>query len=174
LATTAFGQGISVTPIQQVAAVSAIANGGKWVQPHVVRAIQDPGRHGKMQMIQPRSRKVISDRTAAEVRQLLRGVVMYGTGKEADLPGYDIAGKTGTAQKPSPRGGYIPGEYHVSFIGFAPADHPKVVIYVAIDAPTVSGGATGGSVAAPIAKELFQKAFQVLHILPRTSTKTAP
>jgi len=173
LATTAFGQGIAVTPIQQVAAVSAIANGGKWVQPHVVRAIQDPGRQGRMQMIRPRSRNVVTGRTAAQVRQLLRGVVQYGTGKQADLPGYDIAGKTGTAQKPSSRGGYIPGEYLVSFIGFAPADHPKVVVYVAIDAPIVSGGATGGAVAAPIAKEVFQKAFQVLHIPPRTKTQTA-
>jgi cell division protein FtsI/penicillin-binding protein 2 len=174
LATTAFGQGIAVTPIQQVAAISAIANGGKWVQPHVVKAIQDPDRHGRMQMVRPQSRNIISGRTAAQVRQLLRGVVMYGTGKEADLPGYDIAGKTGTAQKPSPRGGYIPGEYLVSFIGFAPTNHPKVVVYVAIDAPSASGGATGGTVAAPIAKEVFQKTFQVLHILPRTSTETAP
>lgn len=175
LATAAFGQGIAVTPIQQVTAVSAIANGGQWVRPHVVRAIQDPDGRGRVQMVQRESRRIISESTAAQVRQLLRGVVMYGTGKKADLPGYDIAGKTGTAQKPSPNGGYIPGEYMVSFIGFAPADHPKIVVYVAIDSPTVSGGdASGGTVAAPVAKEIFQKAFQVLHIPPRTGTDTAP
>lgn len=156
LAATSFGQGISVTPIQQIAAVSAIANGGYWVKPHVLDKIVDPNT-GKIVYKYPIvKRKIIEPQTASEVRQLLRGVVIRGTAQNADIPGYDVAGKTGTAQIPDPKGGYMPGKYVASFIGFAPADHPNVVIYVAFDQPS-TGGVYGGTVAAPIAKEILQK-----------------
>ena len=145
LATTSFGQGISVTPIQQVAAVSAIANGGVWKTPHIMKSIWEPGLKKEVKSFQPESRRIVKESTAKQVRELLRGVVQNGTGVEADLPGYGVAGKTGTAQKPDPDGGYMENQYIVSFIGFAPYDKPEVVVYVAIDEPSSSKNATGGT-----------------------------
>jgi stage V sporulation protein D (sporulation-specific penicillin-binding protein) len=163
LAASSFGQGISVTPIQQIAAVSVIANNGYWVRPHVLQQVLDPSKDGKQVYRYPTvKRKVIEPRTAITVRQLLRAVVLNGTAKEADVPGYDVAGKTGTAQKPDPKGGYIPGKYIVSFIGFAPADHPNVVIYVAIDEPNTNvTNMSGGKIAAPIAGNILRKILPI-------------
>ena len=166
LATTSFGQGISVTPIQQVAAVNAIANGGVWKTPHVMKSIWEPGLKKEVQSFQPESRRIVKESTAKQVRQFLRGVVQNGTGVEADLPGYGVAGKTGTAQKPDPDGGYLENKYIVSFIGFAPFDNPEVVVYVAIDEPSSSKNATGGTVAAPVAREIMKKSLQIRQVQP--------
>ncbi|MFC4076538.1 penicillin-binding transpeptidase domain-containing protein [Salinithrix halophila] len=167
LATTAFGQGIAVTPIQQVMAVTAIANGGTLYRPHVVKKVVDPTTDAVVKENQPFvvRRDVVSKETAAKVRELLRGVVLKGTGKEAELPGYEVAGKTGTAQKPKQGGkGYAPGQYMVSFVGFAPAKNPRVVVYVAVDEPKGSGH--GGTVAAPAAREIIKDSLLELGVKP--------
>jgi stage V sporulation protein D (sporulation-specific penicillin-binding protein) len=168
LATTAFGQGISVTPIQQVAAISAIANGGTLMKPHVLKEVWNNGLTKKVQEYKPEGHRIIKPETAEQVRELLRDVVAHGTGVEAELPGYQVAGKTGTAQIPDPSGkGYLKGKYMVSFIGFAPYDHPNLVVYVAIDQPTTAtGSSSGGTVAAPVARDILKAALQIRHVQP--------
>ncbi|PTM59228.1 penicillin-binding transpeptidase domain-containing protein [Desmospora activa] len=166
LATSAFGQGIAVTPIQQVMAVSAVANDGKLIRPHVVKEIRDPNTQKTVKKMDPDviREQVISPKTAKEVRLLLQGVVTDGTGKEAQMEGYTVAGKTGTAQKPREDGkGYIPGRYIVSFIGFAPVDNPRVVVYVAVDEPKEG---QGGTVAAPAARDMMKEALQEMGVAP--------
>lgn len=172
LATSAFGQGIAVTPIQQVMAVSAIANGGTLYRPHVVKEIRDPLTEKAVREIEPVAirKQVVSDQTAKEVRLLLQGVVGNGTGKEAQLEGYSVGGKTGTAQKPLPDGsGYAPGQYITSFIGFAPVDQPRVVVYVAVDEPKEG---RGGTVAAPAARDIMKHALQELGVEPDGEERT--
>jgi stage V sporulation protein D (sporulation-specific penicillin-binding protein)/penicillin-binding protein 2B len=163
LATTAFGQGISVTPIQQVAAISAIANGGIWYRPHVLKEVWEPDLSKKISEVTPEGHRILKPETAREVRELLRDVVKEGTGREADVPGYNVAGKTGTAQIPDPKGnGYLPGKYVVSFIGFAPYDDPDIVVYVAIDEPSSENGSvSGGTMAAPVAREILKKTLPI-------------
>jgi cell division protein FtsI/penicillin-binding protein 2 len=129
IATAAFGQGISVTPIQQIQAVSAIANGGVLYKPHLLKEVWDAEQKKLVHREKPTGKRIIEQETAKKVRELLRGAVKYGTGQEADLPGYRVAGKTGTAQKPDPNGGgYLKDKYIVSFVGFAPAESPDVVV----------------------------------------------
>lgn len=172
LATTSFGQGIAVTPIQQVMAVSAVANGGTLYKPRVVKAIRDP-ETGKLTKQKPEklNDRVISPETAAYVRQILTGVVQQGTGREAALKEYTVAGKTGTAQKPGDNGGYAADRHFVSFVGFAPAESPQVVVYVALDEPSVAGGSvSGGTVAAPVAREILQGTLKALKIKPHPSS----
>ncbi|TCS84419.1 stage V sporulation protein D [Tepidibacillus fermentans] len=167
LATTSFGQGVSVTPIQQVAAVAAAINGGKLLTPHLLKEVRDPETGDVLKTIQPQiKRQVISPETSKQVRQTLESVVSNGTGRNAYIDGYRIGGKTGTAQKVGPNGGYLDNNYIVSFIGFAPADKPEVVIYVAIDNPkgTVQ---FGGTVAAPIVKNIIDSTLQYLEIPKR-------
>jgi cell division protein FtsI/penicillin-binding protein 2 len=168
LATTAFGQGISVTPIQQVMAICAIANGGILYKPHIMKEIWDPGLSKKILENKPQGKRIIKPETAKEVRELMRDVVVHGTGVEADVPGYGVAGKTGTAQIPDPNGnGYLKDKYMVSFIGFAPYDNPNLVVYVALDEPTtVTGSASGGTVAAPVARDILKTALQIRHVQP--------
>ncbi|SHE62259.1 stage V sporulation protein D (sporulation-specific penicillin-binding protein)/penicillin-binding protein 2B [Seinonella peptonophila] len=163
LASVSFGQGLSVTPIQQVMAVCAIANGGTLYEPHLLKEVWDQESKKKLKTIQPSGKRILNPDTTKKVRELLRDVVKQGTGIEADLPGYQVAGKTGTAQKPDPNGhGYLDNKYVVSFVGFAPADKPDVVVYIALDEPSIVGGeATGGSVAAPLASKILKKSLQV-------------
>lgn len=154
LATTAFGQGISVTAIQQITAVSAAINGGLLYKPYVVKRIVDPMSKEIIQENKPTLvRKTISPETSKNVRMTLETVVAYGTGRNAYIEGYRVGGKTGTAQKVA-NGKYMAGNYIVSFIGFLPADNPKVVVYVAVDNPK---GITqyGGTVSAPIARNIM-------------------
>lgn len=163
LASTAFGQGIAVTPLQQVMAVSAIANGGTLYRPHVLKEVRKPGTKEKVKKVKPYilRKQVVSKDTAAQARDLLRGVVTRGTGKEAEVKGFSVAGKTGTAQKPHPDGkGYIQGEYVVSFIGFAPADDPRLVVYIAVDEP--GDGSGGGTVAAPAVRDIIKDALTIM------------
>lgn len=170
LATVSFGQGISVTPIQQVAAICAIANDGEWVKPHVLKEVWEPDLNKRVKTIKPEKKRIIQSETAKQVRQLMRDVVTDGTGVEADIPGYGVAGKTGTAQKPDPEGkGYLKDKYVVSFIGFAPYHDPQLVVYVALDEPNTSfGPVSGGSIAAPIAKDILKKSLQIRKIPPST------
>lgn len=163
LATSAFGQGISVTAIQQITAVSAAINGGNLYKPYVVKRITEPNTGEIIKEYEPTLvRKVISEETSKEVRMALETVVAYGTGRNAYIEGYRIGGKTGTAQKVK-NGIYMTGNYIVSFIGFLPADNPQAVVYVAIDNPK---GITqyGGTVSAPIAKSIMQDIITELDI----------
>lgn len=135
LATTAFGQGISVTPIQQVSAVSAAINGGYLNTPFVVSSILDDSSKSIVYENKTETkRNVISKETSATVRYALESVVANGTGRNAYIENYRVGGKTGTAQKVS-NGKYLVGNYILSFIGFLPANDPEVVVYVAIDNP---------------------------------------
>ncbi len=163
LATTAFGQGVSVTAIQQVTAVSAAINGGILYQPYIVQSINDPETNQVIQSHETKIvRKVISEATSEKVRYALESVVAKGTGHNAYIAGYRVGGKTGTAQK-AVNGSYLTGNYITSFIGFMPANDPKIVIYIAVDN---AKGVTqyGGTVAAPVAKNFLESAIPILHL----------
>jgi stage V sporulation protein D (sporulation-specific penicillin-binding protein) len=165
LATTSFGQGVSVTPIQQVAAVSAAINGGRLFKPHIAKAWYNPETGEKVSSVQPEmGRQVISANTSLIVRQTLESVVAQGTGKNAFLDGYRVGGKTGTAQKVV-NGRYDPNEHIVSFIGFAPANDPKIVVYAAVDDP--QGVQFGGLIAAPLVKNIMAAALPYLGVQPQ-------
>lgn len=167
LATTSFGQGISVTPIQQVRAVSAAVNGGILHTPYIVSKMTEPETKSVIKMFKPdEGIRVISEETSKMVRFALESVVANGSGKNAYIENYRIGGKTGTAQKVN-NGVYMVGNYIVSFMGFMPADDPEIVVYVAIDNPK---GITqyGGVVSAPIAKEVFKTAID-LYSYPKTN-----
>ena len=152
------GQGIAVTPMQMIAAYGAIANRGVWLQPHLVDRIEGSGR------VDVKERRVLSEGTADELTQMLRGVVEEGSGTTAQIPGYRVAGKTGTAAKPEPTGGYSDTRYVASFVGFAPAKRPEIVVLVTVDEPR--GTIWGGVVAAPAFADIMEFALQYLEIPP--------
>jgi stage V sporulation protein D (sporulation-specific penicillin-binding protein) len=163
LATTSFGQGVSVTPIQQITAVSAAINGGNLYKPYIVSSIIDDNSKSVIYENNPLiKRKVISDESSALVRYALESVVSNGTGRNAYIENYRVGGKTGTAQKVN-NGKYMHGNYILSFIGFLPADNPEVIVYVAVDNPK---GVTqyGGTVSAPIARSLLMSSINILGI----------
>jgi cell division protein FtsI/penicillin-binding protein 2 len=152
------GQGIAVTPIQMATAYSAIANGGILRAPHIVAAV------GSRQAREPKGHRIISEATAASLRSMLEGVLgPGGTASGAAIPGYVLAGKTGTAQKPIP-GGYSDTKYVASFVGFAPARNPKLLALVMVDEP--KGQIYGGQVAAPAWREITSFALNYLKIPP--------
>ena len=166
LATTAFGQGVSVTPIQQITAVSAAINGGILYKPYIVKSLNEPETNSVIKLNEPQIvRKVISEDTSKLVRQTLESVVANGTGKNAYIANYRVGGKTGTAQKVKD-GKYMVGNYILSFIGFLPADNPQVVVYIAIDN---AKGVTqyGGTIAAPIARNVLLDSIDALGIEKR-------
>jgi len=164
LATTSFGQGVSVTPIQQVAAVSAAINGGYLYEPHVGRAWINPLTGEAVQKMEPNMvRQVISESTSKQIRDALESVVAKGTGRNAFIDGYRVGGKTGTAQKVI-NGKYSANEHIVSFIGFAPADKPRIVVYVAVDNP--QGIQFGGVVAAPIVQSIMRDSLKYMQVEP--------
>lgn len=157
ISTMTYGYAVSVTPIQQIAAISAVANGGKLMKPHMVKQIEDPNT-GKVEKIEPEVvRQVISPKAARETGTYLEQVVAdqsIGTGRLAYIDGYRVAGKTGTAIKSG--GGYKDrSKQVVSFIGYAPVENPKIAVLVIIDEPNVEQG--GGKLAAPIFKEIVSK-----------------
>ena len=141
------GQGVSVTPIQIASAYQAIANGGVMVEPHVVAGIQGE-RPRKLW-----TRRILPAGIDHQLVKMLEGVVDSGTGLPAQIPGYAVAGKTGTAQKIDPKtGAYSNSKFVASFIGFLPAMHPRVEIEVVVDTP--HGGIFGGQVAAPAFEQI--------------------
>jgi cell division protein FtsI/penicillin-binding protein 2 len=154
------GQGQSVTPMQMIAAYAAIADGGILRTPQIVRAI------GGVPTRTPAGRRVISEQTAARVRGMLRGVVAAGgTGSDAAIAGYDLAGKTGTANKVDPQTGeYSDTRYVASFMGFAPASDPQLLVAVVVDEP--QGAIYGGQVAAPAFQKIVAFALPYLGIKP--------
>jgi len=171
LATTAFGQGISVTPIQQVRGVSAAVNGGILYKPYILKNIYDSNT--KNIIIENKSeevRRVISKETSDMVRFALESVVANGTGRNAYIENYRVGGKTGTAQKVN-NGHYMSGNYIVSFIGFMPVDNPSIVLYVAVDNPK---GVVqyGGTVAAPIAKSILESYISINNL--KSSSEVMP
>jgi cell division protein FtsI (penicillin-binding protein 3) len=154
------GQGIAVTPMQMAAAYAAIANGGILRPPHIVERVG--GRAAR----KPAGHRVISEPTAASVRRMLEGVVgPGGTASGAEIPGYELAGKTGTAEKPDEFGGYSKTKFVSSFVGFAPARRPELLVAVMVDEP--HGDIYGGTVAAPAFKEITSFALNYLRISPR-------
>ena len=163
LATTAFGQGVSVTPIQQVTAVSAAINGGILYKPYIVKSINEPETNTVIKQTKKTVvRKVISEKTSEKVRHALESVVSNGTGRTAYIDGYRVGGKTGTAQKVE-NGRYLVNNYILSFIGFLPADNPQVVVYFAIDNPK-GVQQFGGVIAGPPAKSILSDSIKALDI----------
>lgn len=165
LATTSFGQGISVTPLQQIRAVSAAINGGTLYKPYIVGKMLESETNSLIKKFEPTTvRQVISKETSELVRYALESVVANGSGKNAYIENYRVGGKTGTAQKVQ-GGKYLDGNYILSFMGFLPADNPELVVYVAVDNPK---GVTqfGGVVSAPIAKNVMTSAIEILDIEP--------
>ncbi len=160
LSSSSFGQTFQVSPIQVITAVSAIANGGKLMQPYVVDSILDSDGNVIEKTQAKVKRQVISEKTASTVADMMEQVVSKGTGKNAYVAGYHVAGKTGTSEKMGKEGAYI-----ASFAGFAPANNPKISILIAIDEPTGAHG--GGVVAAPIAGEILEKVLAYLNIEPQ-------
>jgi cell division protein FtsI (penicillin-binding protein 3) len=155
------GQEVGVTPLQMLTAVSAMANGGLIVRPHVIRE----QRHGNQvtEPQEPQPRRVIQVTTAASMRRMLEGVVLGGTGKKAQLDGYTSAGKTGTAQKYDPETGrYSTHDLIASFVGFAPLNTPAITIFVQLDSPV--GPHDGGQVAAPVFKRVAQQVLPYLEV----------
>ena len=162
------GQGIAVTPIQMASAYAAIANRGLWVRPHLVDHVGDgapkvPGR-----------RRIVTQWVARQIMAMLKNVVAEGTGTLAEVPGYQVAGKTGTAAKPDAQGGYSDSRYVASFVGVVPASRPRLVILVSVDEP--QGAIWGGVVAAPAFSQIAKFGLQYLDggIQPDAASTSAP
>lgn len=170
LATSSFGQGVSVTPLQQVMAVSAIANGGYLLRPYVTREIRDAEGNVVEKKSPEIIRRVISRDTAKRVTAIMEEVVNSGSGVNAIIEGYRIAGKTGTAQKVGPDGVYMPDQFILSFIGFAPADDPKIVLYIAVDGAK-RGPQWGSQVSAPLFRAIMKDTLSYLEIPPTLPEK---
>ena len=168
IATVSIGQGIAVTAMQMAAAYSTLANGGVWVEPKLVSATTTD--RGRVQASpDPATKRIVSRSTAAAMTRILTGVVDRGTGIEAQIPGYAIAGKTGTAQKPLETGGS--GDSYVeSFAGFAPSNDPAIVVIVILDNPTPIWG---GNTAAPTFKLITEYALRHLGIAPSADAEKA-
>jgi cell division protein FtsI (penicillin-binding protein 3) len=164
-----FGQEISVTPLQVVTAIAAIANGGVRVQPRIVDRVVDA--HGETIYAPPRAApvRVVSEKTAAVLNEILKAVVARGTGQKAALAEHVVAGKTGTAQKAA-RGGYSPDKVVASFAGYVPADRPRLAILVVVDEP--KGAQYGGTIAAPAFKEIAEPALRYLGVAPSLPQRT--
>ena len=156
IGTVPIGQGIAVTPLQMARAYATIGNGGVAPTPHLVERIDGKRAHDRD------GKRIVSRRTADEVMSMLRNVVVEGTGTEAAIPGYTVAGKTGTAAKPE-NGVYV-RKYVASFVGLVPAEKPRLVVLVAIDEP--KGQIWGGVVAAPVFQEISRFALQYLEVPP--------
>jgi cell division protein FtsI (penicillin-binding protein 3) len=156
------GQGIAVTPVQMAAAYAAVANGGIWSRPHLVDHVAGGGRPSLYR------RRLVSPRIANELMLMLKDVVAEGTGQYAAMPGYQVAGKTGTAQKPDSHGGYATGRYVASFVGIVPASRPRFVVLVTVDEP--QGAIWGGVVAAPAFQQIARFDLQYLEVPPDAPT----
>ncbi|HEY2959507.1 MAG TPA: penicillin-binding protein 2 [Actinomycetota bacterium] len=172
LGVNAIGQGVAVTVLQAAQVYAAVANGGMQVPPSLLKGTLDD--RGRFHPAQRRpARRVLSARTSRTLTAILQGVVSRrGTGNEAALGDWTVAGKTGTARKPNPHGrGYLPGAYVASFIGFAPAEHPAVVVAVVLDQPTPI---FGGIVAAPVFRQVARYALTRLRVPPSAAARPPP
>jgi cell division protein FtsI (penicillin-binding protein 3) len=171
LATMAYGQGIAATPLQMVSVYSTIANDGRWVQPKLVRGTIGPDGSLEPNDAAP-TRRVVSAETARMVTRMLAYAVQDGTGTNAQIPGYQVAGKTGTARIPTGDGsGYLEGQYISSFIGYLPAGDPEVVVAAILDRPAA---VYGGLAAAPLFKHVALAAIARLDIAPADRVPLPP
>ena len=172
VASVSMGQEIGVTPMQMVTAIAAIANGGRLMKPYVVSEIRDAQDEVKRQILPQVRRRVISPETARAVTRILEGVVTEGTGGKAAISGFRVAGKTGTAQKIDPRtGSYSDSKFVSSFVGYVPADNPRLAMIVVIDEP--QGEAWGGAVAAPVFNRVGEQALSYLGVSSPEPVKLA-
>ena len=171
LAVAAYGYGIGVTAAQLISAYSTIANGGTLMEPYIVEKIQRQDGTKLFSASPMQVRRVISEKTAAAARKMLEQVVESGTGMQARIRSYRIAGKTGTAKKLKPDGTYSSNEYVASFCGFAPAENPMFTILVVIDTPKLFH--YGGETAAPAFAEITKKILAVKGITPDRPETTA-
>lgn len=167
IANVPIGQGIAVTPLQLASAYGALANGGRWVEPQLLSGTLNRDEQFRPAAA-PATHRVVSAKTARQMASILTGVVAEGTGVEAGIPGYEVAGKTGTAQKPQ-NGGYG-SSFVASFVGFAPATRPALLTLVTLDDPTPI---YGGSTAAPTFTRIMEFALRHLGV-PPTSTAKRP
>lgn len=168
IATLPIGQGVAVTPLQMASAYHTIANDGVWVEPKLLYSTMDES--GKIDTAAaPARRTVVSPETAAQVQKILTRVVRRGTGIEAQIPGYQVAGKTGTAQKPLPTGGYG-SSYVGSFGGFAPASRPEIVVFVMLDEPSPIWG---GITAAPTFRSIAEFTLRHFGVAPTGNAERA-
>lgn len=160
-----FGQGFSATPLQITTAACALANGGKLVKPLILSAIVDEKGRAVRRFAPQVQRRVISPKNAADVLRMMELVVERGGGKMARLPGYRVAGKTGTSEIADPRGrGYLPGAYHSSFLGIFPADDPRAVVFITVRKP--KSNFFGGVVAAPACARIAADILPALDVPP--------
>jgi cell division protein FtsI (penicillin-binding protein 3) len=165
IGTVPIGHGIAVTPVQMARSYSVIANGGRLVRPHLIDRVE--GR----EVAGGKGRRVVSREVADQMLSMLRGVVVEGTGTQAAIPGYTVAGKTGTAAKIDPDGTYSTSRYVASFVGLVPASKPELVVMVMVDEPR--GGFYGGTVAAPAFREIARFNLQYLEI-PQDAPRSSP
>lgn len=168
LATTSFGQGVSVTPIQQVMAIAAMINGGTLYEPYLVKEITDADGNTIEKKSPTPVRQVVSKETSDQIRYIMEQVVIHGTARNAAIPGYRIGGKTGTAQKVGTGGHYVAGEYIVSFVGFLPLENPQILLYVAVDGAK-RGAQWGSQISAPIGKRILKDIITYLSLPPDAS-----
>ncbi|HWR43280.1 stage V sporulation protein D [Sporomusa sp.] len=170
IATMSIGQSIAVSPVQLVTAAAAVANDGQLLRPQIVREVKD--KSGQIvRGFQPDViRQVLDPTITKQVKEILESVVSQGSGKNAYIEGFKIAGKTGTAQKVG-AGGYLPDKYVASFVGFAPADNPQVAMLVIIDEPV--GLYYGGQIAAPVFGAVMKDVLQYLKVSPQPISGTA-
>ena len=172
LASISMGQEVGVTPLQMVSAVSAIANDGVLMKPYVVSEVRDQKGQALRNVLPQVKRRVVSPDTARTLTTILEGVVTNGTGTKAAIPGYRVAGKTGTAQKVDPRTGTYSSTLSIgSFVGFVPADAPRLAMIVVIDEP--QGEAWGGVVAAPVFRRVGEQVLTYLGVSRDDQVKIA-
>ncbi len=162
LATSSFGQSFNVTPLQMITMVSAVANGGNLMKPHLVKQLVDEEQNVIEEYNPTIVRQIISKETSKTMCEILESVVSKGGGHNAYVAGYRIAGKTGTSEK-QPRG---EGKYVASFIGFAPADDPQIACLVVLDQPPVGNTYYGGLIAAPVVKNILSESLQYMGFEP--------
>lgn len=157
--TISFGQRFEITPIQMATAVSTIANGGTYIKPRIVKKIID-SKTGEVKEIEPvKNERVISEETSKKVLSMMESVVAEGTGKNAQVKGYSIGGKTGTSED-----GVNTNKYVASFVGVTPISNPQLVVLVVLYNPTGEGGHGGGGVAAPVAQKILSEVLPYLEV----------
>ena len=170
IATMSIGQSIAVSPVQLVTAAAAVANDGQLLRPQIVREVKDKSGQVVRGFQPDVIRQVLDPTTTKQVKEILESVVTQGSGRNAYIEGFKIAGKTGTAQKVG-AGGYLPDKYVASFVGFAPADNPQVAMLVIIDEPV--GLYYGGQIAAPVFGAVMKDVLQYLKVTPQPSANLA-
>jgi cell division protein FtsI (penicillin-binding protein 3) len=172
LASISIGQEVGVTPLQMVSAVAALANGGVMMKPYVVSEVRDQKGRLLREVLPQVRRRVVSPETARTMTTVLEGVVTNGTGTKAAIPGFRVAGKTGTAQKIDSRtGAYSSTQFVGSFVGYVPAESPRLAMIVILDEP--QGESWGGTVAAPVFRQVGEQVLNYLGVSRDDTVKIA-